>query len=153
MGSMVAENWEEMDGHDWSDNFELSPRNHNLLMSLLDETQIDDDECDDERLKHVIRSLEAEIDCTSDFAWESNDVVDCESSIDDESNGRDLSLTRDDLDLHWMDVEIVPSSPSGDVDSWYMDHANEFGWLKNFSCLEADQDYGSLWHQTNRNLS
>lgn len=104
-----------MDGHD--DNFELSPRNHiNLVMSLLlDETDLQVDECDDERLKHVIRSLEAEL-------------IDHSSSID-EFNGLDSSTTHDDdddLDLHWMDVEInVP--------------------LNNFSCVleAADQDYAT----------
>ncbi|KAL8507852.1 hypothetical protein ACS0TY_018408 [Phlomoides rotata] len=149
MASMVAENWDQMDGHDDSNNFELSPRNHNLLMSLLDETQFD--ECDDERLKHVIRSLEAEIDSTSHFAFDdgtwASDVVDCESSIN-ESYGLNSSTIRDDLDFRWMDIDIVPSSPSGDMDH-LQGHGNEIGWLNNFPYLEADQDYGSLWHETN----
>lgn len=159
---MVAENWEQMDGHDGSENFELSQTNHNFLMSLFDETQIDD--CDDERLKNVIRSLEAEISSTGHYTldnteWES-DLVDCQSS-NDELCGQDPSMTHDNLDLHWMDIEIMPISPSGDMGSWYMDHhgqgmmgggVTEFGWVKNYSPLEAEQDYGSLWHETNANV-
>lgn len=152
MASMVAENWENIfDSNDCSENFELSPRNHNLLMSLLDETQIDDCD-DDERLTKVIQSLQAELD-SADHC----DLVDCQSSVDESySQGYPtlVSTATNDLDLHWMDVEIMPTSPS-----WYnMDHhhgqgmmmstSDEFGWIKNpsFSPLEADQDYGSLWH-------
>ncbi|KAH6785385.1 hypothetical protein C2S51_037840 [Perilla frutescens var. frutescens] len=151
MASMVAENWENiLDGHDCSESFELSPRNHHLLMSLLDETQIDDCDDDDERLTKVIQSLQAELDSADDC-----DLVDCQSSVD-ESYGEGCPMATNDLDLHWMDVEIMPTSPS-----WYnMDHhhgqgmmmtSDEFGWIKNpsFSPIEADQDYGSLWHGTN----
>ncbi|KAI3457535.1 hypothetical protein Pfo_014198 [Paulownia fortunei] len=167
MASMVAENWEYMNGHDDSENIEFSQINHNLLMSLLDETQIDD--CDDERLKNVIRSLEAEIDSDGHYAfdnatWES-DLVDCQSS-NDESNGQDRSMPNDDLDLHWMDMETMPTSPSDGMGSWYMDHhgqgmvggVTEFGWVKNYSPLCSvtpveEQDYGSLWHETNVTLT
>ncbi|PIN16645.1 hypothetical protein CDL12_10703 [Handroanthus impetiginosus] len=161
--SMVAENWDYADGHDGSESLELSQINQNLLMSLLDETQIDD--CDDERLINVIRSLEAEIDFDGQHAidnamWES-DLVDCQSS-NDELNGQDRSLPHDNLDLHWMDMETIPSSPSGAMGNWYMDHngqgimgsGNEFGGAKNYSNFWngtplEEQDYGSLWHETN----
>ncbi|KAL0353932.1 UNVERIFIED_CONTAM: hypothetical protein Sangu_0974500 [Sesamum angustifolium] len=170
MASTVAENWEYADTtHDCSENFELSQINHSLLMSLLDETQVDD--CDDERLTNVIRSLEAEIDYSGhDYAydhntiWE-NDLVDCQSS-NDESNDQDCLLQQDDLDLHWMDMETIPSSPSGGMGGWYMDHhglgmvggmSHEFGGIKNYSHLcygspLEEQDYGSLWHETNASV-
>lgn len=158
MASMVGENWGHVDGQDWSENSELSSRNHNLLMSLLDDqTQID--ECDDERLTKVIQSLQDELDSSADhFAWGSDDLVDCQSSIDDESYGQGCpSMAALDLDLHWMDVEMMPTSPSGDhMGSWCMDHhgqgtmiddggVNEFGFVKNNSSpfLEVEQDF---WH-------
>ncbi|KAK6157455.1 hypothetical protein DH2020_011703 [Rehmannia glutinosa] len=163
MASMVAENWECVDGRDGSEKFELSQTNHNLLMSLLDETQIDD--CDDERLRKVIRSLEVEINSDghdygfdNTILWES-ELMDCQSS-NDESDGHDCSIQHGDLDLHWMDMETMPTSPSGGMGSWYMDHhgqgmvsgvTDQFGWAKNYYSVNPfeEQDYGSLWHETN----
>lgn len=163
---MVAENWEHVDGHDGSENFELSPRNHNLLMSLLDETQIDDCD-DDERLTKVIQSLQAELDFVDHYeSWESDNLVDCQSSVDESyGQGCPSMMAPNEVDLHWMDVEILPASPSGEVGNWYVDHHHgqgvsdgdvndQFGWIKNnFSPIEVDhQDYGSLWHVTNVNF-
>ncbi|GFQ05753.1 hypothetical protein PHJA_002719400 [Phtheirospermum japonicum] len=167
MASMVAENWEYVDGRDGSEGFEFSQINHNLLMSLLDETQIDD--CDDEKLKKVIRSLEAEISSDGHYGfdntmWES-DLVDCQSSIDESTGQDDHSMQHDDLDLdHWMNVETMPTSPSDGMTSWYMDNhgqgmvgsgVNEFSWVHNYAPIcsvtpfDQEQDYGSLWHETN----
>ncbi|KAL7129276.1 hypothetical protein ABFS83_13G054700 [Erythranthe nasuta] len=141
MASVVEENWDYVDGQDESEDLELSQINHNLLMSLLDETPIED--CDDERLRKVIRSLEAEIDDSDDNCysfdhhstmWES-EVVDCQSS-NDELNGQDRSVPQDDLDLRWMDMETMPTSP-----------------LCYVNTTIEDQDYGSLWHDTNVNMN
>ncbi|KAL3651086.1 hypothetical protein CASFOL_007489 [Castilleja foliolosa] len=153
MASMVAENWGYVDGRDCSEDIEFSQINHNFLMSLLDETQIDD--CDDEKLKKFMRSLEAEINydgqCGFDnmTIWES-DLVDCQSSIDESTGQDDHLMQGDDFD-HWMDVETMPTSPS---DGQRMG-VNEFSWVQNYAPIcsvtpfDQEQDYGSLWHETN----
>lgn len=147
MASMVADqNWEYVDGQDLSENFELSPRNHNLLMSLLDEVEME--ECDDERLTKVIQSLQDELDCADQYAsWGSHDLVDCQSSIDG-SYGREFPSIApyDDLDLRWMDVEIVDHHGQEMIDGG----VNEFGLVKsNISPLEGQEDF---WHGTDATL-
>lgn len=178
MASVVAENWGHVDGHDESEVLELSQINHNLLMSLLDETPIE--ECDDERLRKVIRSLEAEIDSDEFIKYDFDDhnvlgggdhLVDCQSS-NDEINGQDPRMMHHDLDDHlhnWMDMEIsMPTSPprADGVDGWSMYHdehgmiggVNEFGWVKNYApycyvmnAIDQDQDCSSFWHDINVN--
>ncbi|KAG6392117.1 hypothetical protein SASPL_146327 [Salvia splendens] len=151
MASIVGENWGYVDGQDWPENSELSPRNHNLLMSLLDETQID--ECDDERLTKLIQSLQDELDCADHYAWESDHLVDCQSSNDDESWGQGLPSMAVVDHLDWMDVEMVPSSPSGG--GWCMDHQgqgviddddDQFGLMKNNSSPPLLEDEQDFWH-------
>ncbi|KAL1538377.1 hypothetical protein AAHA92_27132 [Salvia divinorum] len=157
MSSIVGENWGHVDGQDRPEDSELSAQNHNLLMSLLDETQID--ECDDERLTKVIQSLQDELDCADRYEWE-GDVVDCESSIDDESYGRGFPSMAAVDHLDWMDVEKVPSSPRGGdhIGGWCMDNHGQrvidddggmndpLGLIKNNNSsllLEVEQDF---WH-------
>ncbi|KAG8386671.1 hypothetical protein BUALT_Bualt03G0173300 [Buddleja alternifolia] len=159
MASIVVENWEYVDNRDDPENFELSQINQNFLMSLLDETQID--VCDDERLTSVIRSLEAEIDSNSEhYAIDDiamgNTLVDCQSS-NNGFNGHDCSMMpHDNLDLHWMDMDIIPSSPN---DGIYMDHHGQgmCGVTEYYSqlCYEIPlqgQDYDFLWYETNVNV-
>ncbi|GER53921.1 disease resistance protein [Striga asiatica] len=145
MASTVVESWGYADGCDHGSNdSEFSQSNHNLLMSLLDETQTDDCD-DDERLEKVIRSLEDEInsnDCYEfdKMTWEANYLMDYQSSTD-EPNGQDHSMQPNDFDdLCWVDVETTP--PSGGWD--------EFGCVKNYAPISSEeQDYGSLWNETN----
>ncbi|KAG6395826.1 hypothetical protein SASPL_141955 [Salvia splendens] len=152
MASIVGENWGHVDGQDRPENSELSAQNHNLLMSLLDETQID--ECDDERLTKVIQSLQDELDCADHYAWDQGDVVDCESSIDDvESYGQGFPSMAAVDRLDWMDMEMVPTSPRGgdhhgqgviDDDGGVND--DQLGFIKNNNSsllLEVEQDF---WH-------
>ncbi|KAL2476558.1 Uncharacterized protein Adt_37294 [Abeliophyllum distichum] len=165
MDSMVADNWESVDGDSDFINSENSQFDQShVLMSLLDESQNED--CDDERLTNVIRSLEAEIKPNSDcylfdnIEWE-GDLVECQSSSDESMNELDFSKLHD-LDFQWMDLEMIPSSPSGGMESWYVDPygqemgaVTEFGELKNYSQLSygtplmEDHDYGFLWQETN----
>ncbi|KAG6398114.1 hypothetical protein SASPL_139566 [Salvia splendens] len=158
MASIVGENWGHVDGQDRPENSELSAQNYNLLMSLLDETQID--ECDDERLTKVIQSLQDELDCVDHFAWE-GDVVDCESSIDDESYGQGFPSMAAVDRLDSMDMKMVPTSPRGGdhMGGWCMDHHgqgvidgdgglndDQLGFIKNNNSsllLEVGQDF---WH-------
>lgn len=148
MASMVVDqNWGHVDGQDLSEGFELSPGNHNLLMSLLDEVEME--ECDDERLTKVMQSLQDELDCAEDHDYSSwgNDLADCQSSIG-ESYGREFpSVARDDdFDLRWMDVEVVDRHGQEMIGGG----VNEFGLISNnFSPLEGQQDF---WHGMEFNL-
>lgn len=142
MASMVVDqNWGNVDSQDFSESFELSPGNHNLLMSLLDEVEME--ECDDERLTKVMQSLQDELDCADDHysSW-GNDLVDCQSSIG-ESYGREFPLIAHDEDLddlRWIDVEIVDRHGQEMIGGG----VNEFGLINNnFSPLEChEQDFG-----------
>ncbi|KAL7218518.1 hypothetical protein ACSBR2_011725 [Camellia fascicularis] len=133
MAFSVPENWACID--DNIGEIEISQIKKSLLISLFEESQVDDsdddDDDDDERLRSVIRSLEAEIHPnTSDH----NSLV--ELQLDDHqgfyfqpSDSRnvdcpDHDLMSNDLDFSWIDyvVEIAPSvSPSDEITSWYMD--------------------------------
>lgn len=162
MASMAFENnWGyNMDGdddvkHEGSEDFQLSPRNRRLLMSLLDETQVDD--CDDEQqLSEVIRSLEAEIGSQGHFYG--NDIVggedpmDCES-INGESNNCGRLVRHEEVELdRWLDVEIVGSDGMG---NWGMDQngqgmVSEFGGENNYHGIGED-DFDLLWHEDKLN--
>lgn len=116
MASVVAENWEHIEKQqDDLESLEFLHVNQGLLMSLLDETQVDD--CDDERLSKVIQSLEAEIN--PEESHDSNEYW------NDESSGQDWSMPHD-LDHHnWMDVEFAPS---GDMEKyWSFENIHEQG--------------------------
>ncbi|CAI9784333.1 unnamed protein product [Fraxinus pennsylvanica] len=148
MASMVADNWESVDGYDYFINTENSEIGESVLMSLLDESQNED--CDDERLENVMRSLEAEImpnntNCYSfdNLEWESG-PVECQSSSEESVNELEIEMEFSklhDLDFQWMDLEMDPSSPcDGGMASWYMDPyeqemgaVTDFGGLKNYS--------------------
>lgn len=167
MASMVADNWESVDGHNDFIDTENSQIDQSVLMSLLDESQNED--CDDERLKNVMRSLEAEItpnstDCYSfdNLEWEGY-PVECQSSSQESINDLEFSKLHD-LDFQWMDLEMDPSSPCDGMASWYinidpyeqeMGAVTEFDGLKNYSeiisygtPLMEEHDYGLLWQET-----
>ncbi|XP_073284049.1 uncharacterized protein [Primulina huaijiensis] len=116
MASVVAENWEYMEKQeDDFESLEFSHVNQGLLMSLLDETQVDD--CDDERLTKVIQSLEAEI--KPDDSHDSNEYW------NDESSGQDWSMPHDFDDHNWMDMEFAPSA---DMEKyWSFENSREQG--------------------------
>ncbi|CAI9757162.1 unnamed protein product [Fraxinus pennsylvanica] len=165
MASMVADNWESIVGYDDFIDIESSHIDQSVLMSLLDESHIED--CDDEKLTNVIRSLEAEITPNNtdyhsfdNLEWES-DPIECQSSSDESMNNQNFSKLHD-LDFQWMDLEMVPSSPAAGMASWYMgpyeqelDAVTEFGGLKNYSQiiyetpLMEEHDFGLLWPETN----
>ncbi|XP_022878655.1 uncharacterized protein LOC111396456 [Olea europaea var. sylvestris] len=165
MASMVADNWESIVCYDDFINNESSYIDQNILMSLLDESHNED--CDDERLTNVIRSLEAEIAPNNTDCYLSNnlklesDPIECQSSSDESTNEQNFSKLHD-LDFQWMDLEMVPSSPTSGMASWYMgsyeqemDAMTEFDGLKFYSQISyetplmEEHDFGLLWQETN----
>ncbi|KAL6975551.1 hypothetical protein U1Q18_024345 [Sarracenia purpurea var. burkii] len=159
----VPENWACINGGDEYefDKFEVLEINGTLLVSLLEESQVE--ECDDERLTSVIRSLEAEIypikigdhNLPTLLEWGSSSD-NCQPSDAAQVDGQDCSAAHD-LDFHWMDVEMDPSSPSDGMANWYMDPCGdelegiiEFGGIGDSLIffgvpLEEELSYGTLW--------
>ncbi|KZV19407.1 hypothetical protein F511_08748 [Dorcoceras hygrometricum] len=108
MALVVSEDWEDMENQDDLESLESSHINQGLLMSLLDETQVDD--CDYDRLTEVMQSLEAEIN---------------PDRVHDESSGTEeyCSMPHD-LDQHWMDVEFATS---GEMENCWSLESSEQG--------------------------
>ncbi|KAA8526708.1 hypothetical protein F0562_009063 [Nyssa sinensis] len=143
--SSLPENWACINGNGDSDKFEVTEIDSAILMSLLEESQ--GEECDDERLKSVIRSLEAEIDPTMmdghdslvELGWGTANMDGCQLSVGGQVDGQDC-LTSHDLDFNWMELDTVPSSPGDEMTNWYvepcgdeMDGVIEFGSVRDYS--------------------
>ncbi|MFQ6659214.1 hypothetical protein Gotur_028201 [Gossypium turneri] len=111
-----------------------------LLMSLLDESQ-SEEYCNEEQITSLMESLEAEIRMVN--------AGSCSIEGDIGSNNY----------FEWSEMEMVPSSPSDDM-NWYVeDHVQEMsmdGYLVQFendfplNCYESQLENGftSLWQET-----
>ncbi|KAB2095478.1 hypothetical protein ERO13_A01G042800v2 [Gossypium hirsutum] len=111
-----------------------------LLMSLLEESQCEE-YCNEEQVTSLMESLEAEIRMVN--------AGSCSIEGDIGSNNY----------FEWSEMEMVPSSPSDDM-NWYVeDHAQEMsmdGYLVQFgndfplNCYESQLENGftSLWQET-----
>ncbi|TYH29815.1 hypothetical protein ES288_A01G042300v1 [Gossypium darwinii] len=111
-----------------------------LLMSLLEESQCEE-YCNEEQVTSLMESLEAEIRMVN--------AGSCSIEGDIGSNNY----------FEWSEMEMVPSSPSDDM-NWYVeDHAQEMsmdGYLVQFgndfplNCYESQLENGftSLWQKT-----
>lgn len=86
---------------------ELSESNNVLLMSLMEETQEDEYNGDD-RLVSMIQSLEAEI---------SDPLLDQRYEIGSHVDDQDFYTFVGGPD-HWIDMELVSSSPFDDMNAW-----------------------------------
>ncbi|KAL7186100.1 hypothetical protein ACSBR2_027956 [Camellia fascicularis] len=172
--SVVTENWASINGDaDEFEKFEIPEIDSALLMSLLEESQADQDcDDDDERLMTVIRSLEAEIDpdvmdghdLDMDIEWDSN-LEGGRSTGQVEAQDWPTSKS-DQLAFNWMeDVEMGPSSPSDDMAIWYMeepygvemDGVIEVGGVGDYSHIYfgvplEEHAYGSLWQETHASV-
>ncbi|WRX29370.1 hypothetical protein QQP08_021857 [Theobroma cacao] len=110
-----------------------------LLMSLLEESHCEE-YCNEEQVNSLMESLEAEIrmanhDSCYEVDMKSNDGFDC---------------------FEWTEMEMVPSSPSDDM-NWYMeDHVEEMdgmvefgnGFPHNYYEIPLEHGYSSLWQET-----
>ncbi|KAA8524069.1 hypothetical protein F0562_010500 [Nyssa sinensis] len=129
-----SENWACINGKNDFDNFEVKEVDGALLMSLLEESQ--GEECDDERLKSVIQSLEAEID--SDMMDGHDSLVEpewcshmegCQRCRAGQVDSHDCLISHD-LDFNWMGMDmnmnmnmdmVMASMANDDMTNWYMD--------------------------------
>lgn len=164
MASLLPEN-SGIHRSDDLEGIEVSEINGALLMSLLEESPGDDN--DDEGLKSVMQSLEAEISPiimgNPDLGIKSKLVSEEEDNhklfMMDQMEGNDC-LESLDLNFGWVDIQTAPSSPSDDM-NWYMEPSEinemdaiiEFGGVSDYSqiCYAPPLDeagYGSLWEET-----
>lgn len=162
MASFVPENYESS-----TISCEFNTDSALLLSQLLDESHVED--CDDERLTTVIRSLEAEIiepammtiynDTFMDLEWDDNFVeirnYISDGPVEDVMNNQDCSTSSDIDDLetyNWMDMEDMIEFGVGD-DYYYCSQYNNDNYDVNqyvnqythVSSTLEEQSYGSLW--------
>ncbi|XP_011045592.1 PREDICTED: uncharacterized protein LOC105140446 [Populus euphratica] len=130
-----------------------------LLMSLLEESQ-GDHESNEERLRSVIQSLEAEINPSimsdgyetamdpAEMPRDGEDTDELPKTAEMESLGLDFEL---------VDMEVVPSSPGDhDMNYWYMEPSEndivEFGVTNYFQfgheAAMEEHGYSSLWQES-----
>ncbi|PIN16643.1 hypothetical protein CDL12_10701 [Handroanthus impetiginosus] len=125
--------------------FEFSNIDDSLLMSLLEDLQVEE-YGDDERLRFVIQSLEAEIvkqDSCSEIYYQSEDY------------------RFSDVGFEWIDMEMDYVSHHYELSSYFIGHYNlsdkigtmpEFGGMSDYShvCygmpLMEEENYSGLWH-------
>lgn len=156
MASFVQENYESFNVCDEFDTGAL------LMSQLLDESHVED--CDNERLTSVIRSLEAEVEPVMlvednesfmELEWDDNLAEFCDNNWNVEhrdhvSNGQDCSTTSssDDLDdYNWMEMEDL--NEFGGVGDYYYYQYPQFINHDNVNTnILEEQSYGSLWQDT-----
>ncbi|KAD2145565.1 hypothetical protein R6Q59_019056 [Mikania micrantha] len=143
MASLIQENQQAInDQDDQFDKFESLEIDDTLLMSILEEPQVEN-ECDDERLSSVIRSLEAEI---SPIVIDDHDMsLELEWNVDWEGYPINQNLN---LESNWMDMD----------DDIYIheceDGIIEYGGVKDYSQTSYGKNieeygYGALWQEIN----
>ncbi|KAG5551475.1 hypothetical protein RHGRI_009786 [Rhododendron griersonianum] len=169
MAGSLPENWACINGNDHDfDQFEIQEIDGALLMSLLEESSPED--CDNDKLTRVMKSLEAEIDQKIvdglDLSMDLGLGTDSEgfqpffdAAQVDYLDGS-ISHSLDDFD--WMEVEMIPpSSPSDEMNNWYMDPCGDelddiigFGDFSNmyYGVPLEELAYGSLWQETHNSV-
>lgn len=162
MASFVAENYESIVSCEFNTDSAL------LLSQLLDESHVED--CDDERLTSVIRSLEAEIiepftmtednDSFMELEWDDNFVeiqnYISDGPVEDVMNHQDCSTSSDINDMdnyNWMDMEDFIEFEGVGNDYYRYSQYSSDGYNDNHNnyvtnTLE-EQNYGSLWQDSN----
>lgn len=157
MASFVPENYES------SISCEFNTDSALLLSQLLDESHVED--CDDERLTSVIRSLEAEIvepimmteddDSFMKLEWDDN-FVEIRNYISDGPvdvmNSQDCSTSSDIDDLNnynWMDMEDMIEFGGVGHDYYHYSQFSNDNYDVNHNSYVTntleEQSYGSLW--------
>uniref|UniRef100_A0A5B7CCB0 Uncharacterized protein n=1 Tax=Davidia involucrata TaxID=16924 RepID=A0A5B7CCB0_DAVIN len=156
MASLVPENWACTNSYD-----ELTELDGDLLMSLLEESQVNDG--DEERLRRVIQSLEAEIDPI--MMEGHNSLVepkldgfpeDCQFSDASQVDSQDC-LTSHDLDINWIDMDDDMTNWCMDPCGGEMDGIIEFGGIGDYSHIFygvplEEQEFCSLWQESHESL-
>ena len=171
MASMAAsEKWANINGDDVLEGIKISGFDSAFLMSLMEEVQDHIEESDKERLKSVIQSLEAEINSGKSYVdhdsmnmeWPDHRSIsngeDRQSCSLGQTDDHDFLVSFDDLDMNGLiDMEVVPSSPSHDL-NWYMypgrDEISNDNFVNTYGGVALDQAYGYnfLWQETTYDL-
>ncbi|MBA0848772.1 hypothetical protein Goshw_006941 [Gossypium schwendimanii] len=140
MALMLTENPGLINGSNGVEEIGVPEIDAGLLMSLLEESQCEE-YCNEEQVTSLMESLEAEIR-----------MVNAGSCSIEGDIGRNNYF-------EWSEMEMVPSSPSDDM-NWYVeDHVQEMsmdGYLVQFgndfplNCYESQLENGftSLWQET-----
>ncbi|MBA0705323.1 hypothetical protein Golax_017526 [Gossypium laxum] len=140
MALMLTENPGLINGSNGVEEIGVPEIDAGLLMSLLEESQCEE-YCNEEQVTSLMESLEAEIRMVN--------AGSCSIEGDIGSNNY----------FEWSEMEMVPSSPSDDM-NWYVeDHVQEMsmdGYLVQFgndfplNCYESQLENGftSLWQET-----
>lgn len=150
MAYSLPENWRCINAdHLFEGIEEISEINTALLMSLLDESQ-GDQEADNDRLTSIIQSLEEEIH-HHEF-----ELTIIPQEYDHQLKGQDDGLASVDTEFDWIDMEVMPSY--NHITSSYMDLCDgdlEMDGIIQYSQLNWDttvslEENGcnSLWQQT-----
>ncbi|KAI3695322.1 hypothetical protein L1987_78317 [Smallanthus sonchifolius] len=145
MASLIQENWASINDQYDFDNFETLEIDDTFLMSILDEPHVED-ECDNERLSSVIRSLEAEIspividdrDMSLELEWN----TDWENSLQI-FTGQNY-LKSEDIEYNWMEMD----------DMYIQGYEDGIGGVKDYSQISygnniEEHGYGALWQEIN----
>ncbi|MFQ6620940.1 hypothetical protein Gotur_002623 [Gossypium turneri] len=140
MARILTENPGLINGSNGVEEIEIPEIDAGLLMSLLEESQCEE-YCNEEQVNSLMESLEAEIRMVN--------AGSC--SIEGDIGSNDY--------LEWSEMEMVPSSPSDDM-NWYVeDHVEDMsmdGYFVQFgndfplNCYEIQPENGftSLWQET-----
>ncbi|KAI5662235.1 hypothetical protein M9H77_21558 [Catharanthus roseus] len=138
MASLALENRSSIED---LENLELSQADGALLMSFLDDIhdEVLLEDCDDQRLTSVMRSLEAEIDLhVADH--------DQNSMFQEYKESQEILSSNNISNFNWMDMEIETEI---EMEMAASEHNYQFS---NYVTSFEDQDYssyGTLWQETN----
>ncbi|GKB16614.1 hypothetical protein Tco_0850537 [Tanacetum coccineum] len=148
MATLIQENWAAINEQDGFESFEIDDT---LLMSILDDPHVEN-ECDDERLSNVIRSLEAEIkpividdnDMSLELEWNTE-----WESLHHFSTNQNYSKSQD-VEYNWMEIDDMYIQGYEDG----MGGIIEFGDVKDYSYISygnniEEHSYGALWQEIN----
>ncbi|KAL3508825.1 hypothetical protein ACH5RR_028226 [Cinchona calisaya] len=166
MASLIQENMACMNNNEEGLNPEIPQRDDTILMSFLEDPVQLDQHCDDERLRGVIQSLEAAINnpILINGHGSLDDGYQLQDCLFDQLMSNDNSVSHDDLDFSWMDLEMSSfCSPSDhDISCWYDQVCeddvgynymiDQYGGVRDYSETFLEEHiYSSLWQETNNN--
>ncbi|KAK4355326.1 hypothetical protein RND71_024297 [Anisodus tanguticus] len=137
-----------------------------VLMSFLDEPHME--YCDDEKLRSLIQSLEAELDYPitysptapnldcyeGDCINSSTEIYHYEDNLYAKSapDGEDSSEELVDVDFSWMDMEISSSTSPSNNEMIEFQMGSDI-YSQSFTCIPIEEEvYDSLWLQTDLSM-
>lgn len=139
MAYLAPENWPvcinvDTDDTDLLNQIEISEIDSAILMSFLDESHME--YCDDEKLRSVIQSLEAELDPISVINNPAAPNLDC-------YNG--------DFDFSWMDMEMSSYPSPRDAEMIEFQVGSDYSQIFTYIPIE-EEVYDSLWLETDLSM-